>query len=181
MSSEKGLVITPTEQLPFKCACYSRVLFFFFFFFFFFFLGWPREISSFPLFLRGGKFYSFFSSHLVAEFSLSRCRKRKKEWKRCASARRGRRHLCSCPSFLRLPRKREWKRVKEREIWVFFFSPLVVGSFNGNFCSFFFGQTRHEKAAWLTFFIRILYNSWTEETNRDGLNGAQPDLSRPSV
>ena len=36
MSSEKGLVITPTEQLPFKCACYSRVLFFFFFFFFFF-------------------------------------------------------------------------------------------------------------------------------------------------
>ena len=39
MSSEKGLVITPTEQLPFKCACYSRVLFFFFFFFFFFFLG----------------------------------------------------------------------------------------------------------------------------------------------
>jgi hypothetical protein len=39
MSSEKGLVITPTEQLPFKCECYSRVLFFFFFFFFFFFLG----------------------------------------------------------------------------------------------------------------------------------------------
>ena len=35
MSSEKGLVITPTEQLPFKCECYSRVLFFFFFFFFF--------------------------------------------------------------------------------------------------------------------------------------------------
>ena len=35
MSSEKGLVITPTEQLPFKCECYSCVLFFFFFFFFF--------------------------------------------------------------------------------------------------------------------------------------------------
>ena len=32
MSSEKGLVITPTEQLPFKCECYSCVLFFFFFF-----------------------------------------------------------------------------------------------------------------------------------------------------
>ena len=32
MSSEKGLVITPTEQLPFKCKCYSRILFFFFFF-----------------------------------------------------------------------------------------------------------------------------------------------------
>ena len=64
MSSEKGLVITPTEQLPFKCA--SSVILFF-----------SAEIFSLDTFLLskggwgGGNFYSFFSSLLSSRRVLS--------------------------------------------------------------------------------------------------------------
>ena len=151
MSSEKGLVIAPTEQLPFKCA--SSVILFF-----------SAEIS-FPLIRSffpkgvGGKFYSFFSSLLSSRRVLSLSldvenRESYGELRRDAHARRGRRHLSSFSSFppLRLLRKRE--RVKEREKFEFFFL-LSSGfsSFNGNFCSFLWSnETRKRPKPLLTFF-----------------------------
>jgi len=155
MSSEKGLVITPTEQLPFKCKCYSRILFFFFFF-----LGWPREISSFPLFLWGEILFVFFlsSRRRVLSLSISKTKERVKEMRKRAT---GTTPSLFVPFFSSSSSK---ERVKEREIWVFFFPSS--GLFNGNFCSF-FGQTRQEKAALLTFFlIRIIQLNWRNKSRR---------------
>ena len=64
MSSEKGLVITPTEQLPFKCA--SSVILFFSVE-----ISFPLISSFFPKGV-GGNFIRFFPlSSRRAEFSLS--------------------------------------------------------------------------------------------------------------
>ena len=106
MSSEKGLVITPTEQLPFKCA--SSVILFF-----------SAEIFSLDTFLLSkggwGEIFYFFPSLLSSRRVLSLSldvenRESYGELRRDAHARRGRRHLSSFSSFpppLRLLRKRE--------------------------------------------------------------------------
>lgn len=120
MSSEKGLVITPTEQLPFKCA--SSVILFFSVE-----ISFPLISSFFPKGV-GGKFYSFFSSLLSSRrvLSLSRCRKQRelqRVTERCTRA------TGTTPSLFVLfvssssssSKERELKRERNLSL---FFSPL---------------------------------------------------------
>ena len=150
MSSEKGLVIAPTEQLPFKCA--SSVLLFFSAE-----ISFPLIRSFVPKGVVGGNFIRFFPlSSRRAEFSLSLSMSKSER----VTESYGEMHTRDGDDVISLRSLRflllfvffERERVKEKFESFFFSSPVGFRRSTETFVLF-FGQTKQEKGKpLLTFF-----------------------------